>query len=83
METPHGWENERGMKLRKTIKFPDFMQALAFVNRIAPIAEAAGHHPDIYLGWGRVRVELTTHDAGRVTDKDVRLAEQIDKLPTN
>jgi 4a-hydroxytetrahydrobiopterin dehydratase len=83
MKAPHGWANEGGLKLVKTFKFPDFMEALGFVNRIAPIAEREGHHPDIQLAWGRVRVELTTHDAGRVTDKDYRLAEQIEGLSTN
>jgi 4a-hydroxytetrahydrobiopterin dehydratase len=83
MEAPPGWQNDGGAKLVKSFAFPDFMRALEFVNRIAPIAEAEGHHPDIYLGWGRVRVELTTHDAGRVTDKDFRLAELIERLSTN
>jgi 4a-hydroxytetrahydrobiopterin dehydratase len=80
MERDGGWENQDGARLVKTFRFPDFMQALAFVNRIAPIAEAEGHHPDLFLGWGRVRVELTTHDAGGVTDKDLNLAEKIDRL---
>jgi 4a-hydroxytetrahydrobiopterin dehydratase len=53
---------------------------LAFVNRVGELAETAQHHPDIELGWGRVAIRLSTHDAGGVTDKDRALAEQINAL---
>jgi 4a-hydroxytetrahydrobiopterin dehydratase len=75
---PSGWDNQDGARLVKTFRFPDFVQALAFVNRIGRIAEAEGHHPDLLLSWGKVRVELTTHDAGGVTEKDFSLAAKID-----
>jgi 4a-hydroxytetrahydrobiopterin dehydratase len=73
------WHEENSM-LAREFSFPDFKTALDFVNKVGELAEAAQHHPDIELGWGRVKVSLTTHDAGGVTDKDRQLAEQIDNL---
>jgi 4a-hydroxytetrahydrobiopterin dehydratase len=62
-------------------KLADFAAAIAFVNRVAELAEAANHHPDILVhGWNRVRLELSTHSAGGLTDADFALAEQIDRL---
>jgi 4a-hydroxytetrahydrobiopterin dehydratase len=72
--------NEENNCLVKEFKFPDFKAALEFVNKVGEIAERNNHHPDIELGWGRVKITLTTHDRGRVTDKDRQLAEEIDKL---
>ena len=74
-----GWQIENG-KLKRAFKFDDFMGAVEFVNKLAPIAEAAGHHPDLQVGWGRVVVELTSHDAGGLTAKDFQLAAKIDQL---
>ena len=61
-------------------QFPDFKSALEFVNKIGELAEAADHHPDIELGWGRVKVTLTTHTEGKITDKDRLLAAKIDLI---
>jgi 4a-hydroxytetrahydrobiopterin dehydratase len=59
----------------------DFSAAIAFVNRVAELAEAAGHHPDIVVHrWNRVRLELSTHSEGGLTEADFALAEQIDRL---
>jgi 4a-hydroxytetrahydrobiopterin dehydratase len=66
-----------GPRLCRAFAFPDFAAALAFTNRIGALAEAAGHHPDLRLGWGRVEVELWTHDAGGVTALDLELAAAI------
>lgn len=74
-----GWEIKEG-KLTKAFTFDGFMGAVGFVNRVAPVAESEGHHPDLQVSWGRVVVELTTHDAGGLTDKDFKLASLIDKL---
>lgn len=71
---------EENSKLTQEFKFSDFKSALDFVNRVGGLAEALNHHPDIELGWGRVKVSLSTHDAGGVTDKDHQLAEKIDGL---
>ncbi len=64
----------------REFKFKDFKRALEFVNKVGELAEEANHHPDIELGWGRVKVSLTTHSEGKVTDKDLNLAAEIDKL---
>jgi 4a-hydroxytetrahydrobiopterin dehydratase len=72
-----GWEVKDG-KLTKAFRFDDFMGAVSFVNRIAPVAETEGHHPDLQVGWGRVVVDLSSHDAGGLTAKDFKLASLID-----
>ena len=72
-----GWELKEG-KITKLYKFPGFMEAVAFVNRVAPLAEAADHHPDILLLYNKVRLTLVTHSAGGLTAKDFQLARRID-----
>lgn len=66
--------------LKRRYEFANFAEALAFVNRVGELAEAADHHPDITFGWGYAEIALTTHDRGGVTDVDVNLATQIDRL---
>lgn len=73
------WQ-ENDNYLIKEFKFADFKAALLFVNKIGELAETANHHPDIELGWGKVKVKLTTHSEGAVTEKDHNLAQQIDNL---
>ncbi len=53
------------------------MSAVHFVDEIAPLAEAEGHHPDLQVGWGKVVVELTSHDAGGLTEKDFEVAARL------
>lgn len=61
--------------------FADFAAAITFVNRVAELAEASNHHPDILIhGWNKVRLTLSTHSEGGLTDADFRLAGQIDEL---
>ena len=72
------WEVEQGHRLARTFTFPDFAQALAFVNRIGAIAEDQGHHPEVRLGWGWVRVEIWTHKVDGLTKSDFILAAKID-----
>jgi 4a-hydroxytetrahydrobiopterin dehydratase len=74
-----GWSVEAGA-IRKTFTFDNFVAAVAFVNRLAEQAEAAGHHPDIDIRYNRVQLALTTHDDGGITDKDTALAAQIDDV---
>lgn len=69
---------EKGQTLHARYIFADFAAALAFVNRVGALAEAANHHPDFTLGWGYVTLTLSTHDAGGLTEKDVALAQEID-----
>ena len=65
----------------RDLKFADFAAAIAFVNDVAQAAEAADHHPDILVhGWNKVRLTLSTHSQGGLTDADFQLAGQIDRL---
>lgn len=75
----HGWTMSRGA-LRCEFVFEGFKQALQFVNRVGELAEAADHHPDIDIRYARVRLALSTHDAGGITEKDFALAAAIDQL---
>lgn len=70
----------RGSLIARTFEFTDFMAAIQFVNRVARLAEKANHHPDIDIRWNRVTLQLTTHDAGGLTEKDFQLAQQCDRL---
>ena len=72
-----GWQLD-GQEIRRTFQFGDFAGALAFVNRVGALAEAAGHHPDIDIRYSRVTLALTTHDAGGLTARDFELAAQIE-----
>lgn len=74
-----GWKIEAG-ELVKTFQFKDFVASLHFVNQVGELAELAGHHPDIDIRYNRVRLALTTHDAGGITQKDFDLATQAQKL---
>lgn len=78
LETVPDWHIESGVLVR-IFQFHDFVAAMRFVNRVADLAEAAGHHPDIDIRYNRVRLALTTHDAGGLTSKDFDLAIQADK----
>jgi pterin-4a-carbinolamine dehydratase len=80
-QTSHEAPTPEKTYLEKTFRFNNFLEAVAFVQALTPFAEKAGHHPDLMVGWGRVVVQLSTHDAGhRVTLKDVQLAQVIDTL---
>ena len=76
---PNGWRVSAGHHLEKSYKFPDFVQALAFVNRVGAVAEAQGHHPDIALGWGKVTVTIWTHKIEGLTESDFILAAKADQ----
>ena len=72
---------EADAELVRDFTFGDFAAAMAFVNRVAEVAEAANHHPDILVhGWNKVRLTLSTHTEGRVTDSDRALAAEIDRI---
>ncbi len=81
-QAPH-WTIVREHQLEREFKFPNFVSALAMVNRIGAIAEAEGHHPDIELGWGRVAVKIYTHKVDGLTENDFILAAKIDALPSH
>jgi 4a-hydroxytetrahydrobiopterin dehydratase len=74
------WQRE-GDEIVREWKFKDFGEAVSFVNRVAEAAEEVNHHPDILLhGWNKVRLTLTNHSAGGLTEADFGLAEQLDAL---
>ncbi len=73
------WTLRQSIISRKFV-FDDFAHAMRFVNRVARLAEAANHHPDITINYNRVKLALTTHDEGGLTMKDFRLASRINKL---
>lgn len=73
------WEIVDGHHLRKEFRFRNFQQALDFVNAVGKIAEAEGHHPDIYLSWGKVVLEIWTHKINGLTESDFILASKCDQ----
>ena len=74
------WKVADEHHITKTFLFPDFKTALAFVNRAGAVAEAEGHHPDLFLAWGRVDVKTYTHKIDGLTDSDFILAAKIDQV---
>jgi 4a-hydroxytetrahydrobiopterin dehydratase len=75
-----GWKEVRG-RLEKSFDFADFAEALAFVNKVGELAERLDHHPDICIkNYKYVSVSTTTHDEGGLTDRDRKLASEIDHL---
>ena len=75
------WRAGERSEIVRDLSFADFAAAIAFVNRVAAVAEAANHHPDILVhGWNKVRLTLSTHSQGGLTDADFQLAGQIDGL---
>lgn len=75
-----GWQVVDAHHLEKEWAFPDFAGALAFTNRVGGLAEEEGHHPDIHLAWGKVRVTIWTHKVDGLTRSDFVLAAKIDRL---
>jgi 4a-hydroxytetrahydrobiopterin dehydratase len=69
-----------GINIERTLTFVDFPAAIAFVNKVAEAAEKANHHPDIDIRWNKVRLTLSSHDAGGLTERDFKLAGIIDSL---
>lgn len=74
------WKIIEEHHIAKTFLFPDFKQALAFVNRIGAVAEIEGHHPDLCLAWGKVDVQIYTHKIRGLSESDFVLAAKIDEL---
>lgn len=74
------WKIVDGHHIVRSFAFPDFRQALAFVNKVGAIAEEQGHHPDIFLTWGKADVTTWTHKINGLTESDFILAAKIDRL---
>ena len=75
-----GWNVIDEHHITKTFTFPDFLQALAFTNKVGKLAEEQGHHPDIFLTWGKVDIKTWTHKINGLTESDFILAAKINKI---
>ena len=76
-----GWELVDGKAIRKTVACKDFLDAVSLIQRVAPIAEAEDHHPDLHLtGYRKLTIELSTHAIGGLSENDFILAAKIDQL---
>ena len=76
----NSWEIVDAHHLHRTLKFPDFVSALAFVNEVGKVAEAEGHHPNIFLTWGEVSIDIWTHSIDSLSESDFVLAAKIDAV---
>ena len=74
------WKVINEHHITRAFTFPDFKQALDFVNRVGAVAEAQGHHPDILLSWGKAEITLWTHKINGLTESDFIMAAKIDRL---
>lgn len=74
------WTVTNEHHIQRAFRFPDFKQALDFVNRVGEIAENQGHHPDILLSWGKVEITLWTHKIDGLSESDFIMAAKIDRL---
>lgn len=79
LTTVPAWTLVNG-KLHRTVKFPDFVTAFGFMAKVALIAERMNHHPEWSNVYGTVRIDLTTHDCGGLSSRDLRLAHAIDAI---
>lgn len=74
-----GWTRQ-GIAIERKYEFKDFVEAMKFVNKVAAAAEAAGHHPDIQIVYNKVTLQLTSHDSGGVTQRDVKMATTLNGI---
>ena len=74
------WNVVEEHHVTKTFTFPNFQKALDFVNKVGAVAEEQGHHPDIYLAWGKAEIKIWTHKIDGLTESDFILAAKIDQL---
>ncbi|CAI4029815.1 putative pterin-4-alpha-carbinolamine dehydratase [Nitrospira tepida] len=79
VQLDRGWSLNTAGHLERLYTFKDFAQALDFVNKVGAVAEAEGHHPDLYLAWGKCKVEIWTHKINGLTESDFYLAAKADR----
>lgn len=79
LATLEGWSIEEN-ELVKTFRFPSYLAGIDFVSRLGQAAEAMNHHPDLLVGWRKVTMRVTTHSAGGLTELDLTLAREADRL---
>ncbi len=78
-ELDQGWSLNSEGHLEREFAFPDFAQAMALANKVADIAEGEGHHPDLYVAWGKCKVEIWTHKISGLTESDFFFAAKVDR----
>ena len=74
-----GWK-QSGIEIEKQFKFKNFIHSIGFVNKVAILSEKADHHPDILVQYSKVKITLSTHSEGGITEKDFSLASQIEDI---
>ena len=79
LQSLNGW-SRNGIAMERKYEFNDFVEAMKFVNRVAEVAESAGHHPDIQIVYNKVTLQLTSHDSGGLTSRDINMAEKLNAL---
>lgn len=79
LQSLNGWK-QNGKEIEKEFELKDFVRSMGFVHSVALLAEKADHHPDIDIRWNKVKLVLSTHSEGGLTEKDFKLAKQIDAL---
>jgi 4a-hydroxytetrahydrobiopterin dehydratase len=80
LKTIKGWRFHDGKELHKEFTHKNFVGSMAFVTSVALVSERANHHPDILICWSKVSLTLSTHSEGGVTEKDIALAKEINKI---
>lgn len=79
-ELDDGWQLNSDGHLERAYSFENFAKAMAFANKVADIAEAEGHHPDLYIAWGKCKVEIWTHKIKGLTESDFYFAAKADRV---
>jgi 4a-hydroxytetrahydrobiopterin dehydratase len=78
----NGWTlSDDAASISRQFEFKNFKESLAFINKVGELAEAEGHHPDIHCWWNKVKLELTTHEIGGLSNNDFIMAAKLNKLP--
>jgi 4a-hydroxytetrahydrobiopterin dehydratase len=79
LSTLDGWQ-QSGIEIEKQYKFKNFIHSIGFINKVAILSEKADHHPDILIQYSKVKITLSTHSEGGITEKDFNLAQQIEEI---
>jgi 4a-hydroxytetrahydrobiopterin dehydratase len=82
LPTAKGWDRHGDMLVR-TWQFPSFRRAMEFINHVAAVLDRSNHHPDLIVQYRTVRIEMSTHDVGGLTERDFALVAEINEIPTD
>lgn len=80
MEQLDGWQLDDAKRINKSYSLKNFKGALEFINKVGQLTEEMNHHPDIFLSYGKISIQLQTHEVANLTEKDFDLAERIDQI---